>query len=182
MRPRQVPFTPAKAVFTGVDVLLAVHALTVLSSQVPCDVKLSQAASGVTSSYDALLELFERLGDFFQRLQIYISIQPTTMMTNIIVKIIIQVLSVLALATKEINGGRISKCTIAYTLHMAQYSIVRFGKKMFGDSEIEAALHKIDLLTQEEARMTGTQTLRIVDGLAARENVDGTQFSMVHCK
>ena len=68
MRPRQVPFTPAKAVFTGVDVLLAVRALTVLSSQVPCDVKLSQAASGVTSSYDALLELFERLGDFFQRL------------------------------------------------------------------------------------------------------------------
>ena len=105
--------------FTGIDVLLAVRPLTALFSQVPCDVRLSQAASGVTSSYDALLKLFERLGDFFQRLEIYISVQPTTKMTNIIVRIIIQVLSVLALARKEINtgpiGGRISKCTITYT-------------------------------------------------------------------
>ena len=161
---------------------LYVPLITALFSRVPCDVILSQAASGVTSSYDALLELFERLGNFFQRLEIYISIQPTTMMTDIIVKIIIQVLSVLALATKEINGGRISKCTITYTLYMARFSIVRFGKKMFGDSEIEAALHKIDLLTQEETRMTGTQTLRIVDGLAERENMNGTQCSMIHCR
>ena len=104
------------------------------------------------------------------------------MMTEIIVKIIIQVLSVLALATKEINGGRISKCIITYTLYMAQCSIERFGKKMFGDGEIEAALHKIDLLTQEETRMTGTQTLRIVDGLAEKENMNGTQCSMIHCR
>ena len=34
---RQVPFTPAKAVFTGIDVLLAVRALAALFSQVPCD-------------------------------------------------------------------------------------------------------------------------------------------------
>ena len=35
------------------------------------------------------------------------------MMTNIIVKIMMEVLSVLALATKEIKQGRISKRTIA---------------------------------------------------------------------
>ena len=46
---------------------------------------------------------------------------------------------------------------------------------MFGDSEIEAALRKIDQLTLEESRMTGTQTLGIVHGIAARENIDGTQ-------
>jgi hypothetical protein len=169
-------------VFTGIDVLLAVRALTALFNQVSCDVRLSQAASGVTSSYNALLKLFERLGDFFQRLEIYISIQPTTMMTNIIVRIIIQVLSVLALATKVINDGRFSKCTITYTLHMAQCSIERFGRKMFGDSEIEAALDKIDQLTQEEARMAGVETFRIVHGLAARENMDGTQCSMIYCR
>jgi hypothetical protein len=173
-------------VFTGIDVLLAVRPLTVLFSQVPCDVRLSQAASGVTSSFNALLKLFERLGDFFQRLEIYISVQPTTKMTNIIVRIIIQVLSVLALATKEINagpiGGQISKCTITYTLHMAQCYIERFGKKMFGDSEIEAALDKIDQLTQEEARMAGALTFRIVDGLAARENMNGTQCYMIYCR
>ena len=107
-------------------------------------------------------------------------------MTNIIVRIIIQVLLVLALATKEINagpiGGRISKGAITYTLHMTQCSIERFGKKMFGDSEIEAALHKIDQLTQEEARMAGALTFLIVDGLAARENMDGTQRSLIYCR
>ena len=167
--------------FTGIDVLLAVRPLTALFSQVPCDVRLSQAASGVTSSYDALLKLFEHLGNFLRRLEIYISAPPTTKMTDIIVEIIIQVLSVLALATKEINagpiGGRISKCTITYTLHMAQCSIERFGKKMFGDSEIEAALNKIDQLTQEEGRMVGALTY----GIVARQNMDRTQSSMIYC-
>ena len=102
------------------------------------------------------------------------------MRVNIIVKIIIQVLSVLALATKEINGGQMSKCTIAYELHMAQCSIVRFEKKMFGDSKIETALHKIDLLTQEEARMAVTQTLGVVHGLTS-VIMDGTQCSIIYC-
>jgi hypothetical protein len=37
------------------------------------------------------------------------------MMTDIIVKIMIEVLSVLALATKEIKQGRFSKCAVKYT-------------------------------------------------------------------
>jgi hypothetical protein len=115
--PRQIPFSPAKAVFTSIDVLLAVRPLNTLFNQVPCDVRLCQAASGVTSSYDALLELFERLGNFLKRLEIYMTIPPTTMMTDIIVKIMVEVLSVLALATKQIKEGRFSKCTITYIAH-----------------------------------------------------------------
>jgi hypothetical protein len=34
-----------------------------------------------------------------------------------------------------------------------------------GDSEIEAILKRMDRLTQEEARMTTTQTLAVVHGL-----------------
>ena len=105
--PRQVPFSPAKAVFTSIDVLLAVRPLNTLFNQVLCDLRLCQAASGVTSSYDALLELFERLGNFLQRLEIYMTIPPTTMMTDIIVKIMVEVLSVLALATKQIKAGTV---------------------------------------------------------------------------
>ena len=39
------------------------------------------------------------------------------MMTDIIVKIMVEVLSVLALATKEIKQGRSSKCAVTYTVH-----------------------------------------------------------------
>ena len=44
--PRQVPFSPAKAVFTGIDVLLAVRPLNTLFNQVPSDVKLCRLLVG----------------------------------------------------------------------------------------------------------------------------------------
>ncbi|KAF8270011.1 hypothetical protein EI94DRAFT_853069 [Lactarius quietus] len=57
---------PTNTIFVGIDVLLA-------------------AADGVSSSYDALVDLFE--------------------LTEIVVKIMVELLSVLALATKQIKQG-----------------------------------------------------------------------------
>ena len=71
-----------------------------------------QAASGVTSSYDALLELFECLGCFLKRLEIYTTVPPNTIMTEVIIKIMLELLSVLALASKQMKQGRFSKCAI----------------------------------------------------------------------
>ena len=75
-----------------------------------------QAASGVSSSYDALLELFECLGNFLKRLEIYTNIPPTPIMTDIVVKILLELLSVLALATKHIKQGRFSEPVTIYKL------------------------------------------------------------------
>ena len=80
-----------------------------LLSTNPCNISINQAASGVTTSYDALLELFECVANFLKRLHIYTEIPFSPTMTDIIVKILIQVLSVLALATKQIKQGRFSK-------------------------------------------------------------------------
>jgi hypothetical protein len=110
-------------VFTSIDVLLAVRTLNTLFNHVPLDIRLWQAASGVTSSYDALVELFECLGNFLKRLEIYVTITPTTMMTDIIVQIMVKVLSVLALATKQIKQGRFSKCFHQiYIAHGSMYN------------------------------------------------------------
>jgi hypothetical protein len=46
---------------------------------------------------------------FFRRLEIYTEVQPTTEMTDIIIQIMVEVLSILGIATKEIKQGRISK-------------------------------------------------------------------------
>ncbi|KAH8985503.1 hypothetical protein EDB86DRAFT_2329448 [Lactarius hatsudake] len=137
-----VPFEPAKAVFAGLDVLIA-------------------AASGVSSSYDALVDLFECLANFLKRLRIYTDLPLTPEMTEISVKIMVELLSVLALATKQIKQGRFKK----------------FAKKLLGESEIEAILRRLDRLTQEEGRMTMTQTLEVVCGLVNNVKVviDGTQ-------
>jgi len=92
-------------------------------------------------------------------------------MTNIIVKIIVEVLSVLSLATKQIRQGRFSKPIIMYELFVAQFAIEKFAKKLFGESEVEAVLQRLDRLTQDEARITVAQTLSVVHGLVNNTRV-----------
>jgi hypothetical protein len=77
------------------------------------------SSSAQVSLYDALLELFECLGNFLKRLEIYMAIPPTPMMADIIVQIMVELLSVLALATKQVKQGRFSECVITCTLPMA---------------------------------------------------------------
>ena len=113
------------------------------------------------------MDLFEHLGSFLERLGIYTTIQLTPIMTGIIVKIMAELLSVLALATKQIKEKRFSKCTAAYniTYCVAQRPTEKFAKKLLGESEIEDVLQRLNQLTQEEARIAGAETLCLVHGL-----------------
>ena len=70
--------------------------------------RLSQAAKDVEASQDALVDLFERIENFFKRLESYTTVPPTDAMTDIIVKIMIEVLNIFAIATKEMGRGRAS--------------------------------------------------------------------------
>jgi len=70
---------------------------------------ISQTAKYVKESYDALVDIFESIENFAHRLKIYTQIQPTLAMTEMMVKIMVELLAVLALATKQINQGRFSK-------------------------------------------------------------------------
>jgi hypothetical protein len=106
----QVPFHPTKAIFIGIDVLLCVRICLTFSSYILVMCGLFQAAIGVSTSYDALIDLFECVANFLKRLNIYTEkIAFTTVMTDIIVKILVEVLTVLALATKQIKQGKFSK-------------------------------------------------------------------------
>jgi hypothetical protein len=62
----------------------------------------------VRASQDNLIDVLERMENFFQRLEIYTRVQPPRVMTDIIVKIMVEVLSILGIATKEMKQGRIS--------------------------------------------------------------------------
>jgi hypothetical protein len=88
-------------------------------------------------------------------------------MTGIIVKIMAELLSVLALATKQIKERRFSKCTVAYSTlyYVAQRATEKFTKKLLGESEIEEVLQKLNQLTEEEARIAVAETLGLVHGL-----------------
>ena len=67
-------------------------------------------AKDVDASQDVLIDIFVRIEGFFNRLELYTEVPPTTAMTGVIVKIITEVLSILAIATKEVKRGRSSEC------------------------------------------------------------------------
>ena len=94
-------------------------------------------------------------------------------MTDIIVRIMIELLSVLALATKQIKQGRFSKCaiTIYITAAKCHGATEKFAKKLLGESEIEGVLQRLDRLTQDEARVAVAQTLGVVHGLVGNMKV-----------
>jgi hypothetical protein len=65
----------------------------------------SQAAKDASHSHDKLIELFNHIEHFFRRLDIYTAITPTTAMLDIIIEIMMEVLMILAIATKEVKRG-----------------------------------------------------------------------------
>jgi hypothetical protein len=119
----------------------------------------------VSASYDALVDLFESIERFLSRLEIYTRISLTPAMTNVVVKIMVEILSTLALATKQVQQGRLSESDSCRCDIFTQRGPEKFVKKFLGENEIEAVLLRLDRLTQDEARATGAQTLEIVCGL-----------------
>ena len=75
----------------------------------PFQYPVSQATNDVRASQDRLTDLFNSTKRFFERLETYIGITPTTAMTSIIVDIMVEVLIILAMATKEAKRGRLSE-------------------------------------------------------------------------
>jgi hypothetical protein len=67
-----------------------------------------QTAIAVGTSYDALAELFECVANFIGRLRIYSEIPFEPTISDLIIRIMVEMLSVLALATKQIRQGRLS--------------------------------------------------------------------------
>ncbi|KAI0272946.1 hypothetical protein BGY98DRAFT_1189114 [Russula aff. rugulosa BPL654] len=117
----------AKPILAGVGVLLS-------------------AARDVCASYDIIADVLEHIVYFFRRLELYPEVSPTNEMKNIIAKMLMEVLSILAIATREIKQCRMKKLLM----------------KLIGKTYIEDSLRVLDKLTQEEARMSTSQVLKAI--------------------
>jgi hypothetical protein len=64
---------------------------------------------------------------------------------------------------------------------VTQYTSEKFTKKLLGESEIEAVLHRLDRLTEAEARVTVAQTLGVVHTLVSNVKtvLEGTRSCMI---
>jgi hypothetical protein len=69
-----------------------------------------QAVKDISTSYDALVDFLESIQDFINRLDIHTRVPPTGAMAEIIVKIMVDLISILAFVTKQIKQKRPSKC------------------------------------------------------------------------
>jgi Na+-transporting methylmalonyl-CoA/oxaloacetate decarboxylase gamma subunit len=104
-------FSPASVIFAGVGVLLLVR--TLLYSFVRVMITpTSQAAKDTRASQDTLIDIFERIETFFRRLEIYTEVPSTMEMMDIIIQIMVEVLSILGIATREVKQGRLSRCLL----------------------------------------------------------------------
>ena len=74
-----------------------------------CNTDIPQAAKNVWASQDTLVDVFERIEMFFRRLEVYIEVPATTEMMDIITQIMVEVLCILGIATKEIRQSWISE-------------------------------------------------------------------------
>jgi hypothetical protein len=85
-------------------------------------------------------------------------------MTDIIVKIMVEVLNILGIATKEIKQGRTSELPIRLLrIGSTDRCSEKYLKKLLGKMEIEDSLKRLDKLTQEEVRMAAARLLKITD-------------------
>ncbi|KAI0258240.1 hypothetical protein BC834DRAFT_1045986 [Gloeopeniophorella convolvens] len=121
-------FPPATFIFSSIGILLAT----------------------VIKNYDALVELFDNVGNFLERLKIYTRISIPDALMGVVVKTLAEVLLILGLAKKQIDEGLLKKC----------------GKMLLGGSgDVRDALQRLDRLTKEEAQMTVAQILDVIHGL-----------------
>jgi hypothetical protein len=87
---------------------------------------MNQAANDKPSSYDGVANLLESVEHFLNRLGIYTRIPSTPTIDEMVVNILAELLSMLALAVKEIRHGLSSEFIISNTLsYSAQHSQIR---------------------------------------------------------
>ncbi|KAI9436040.1 hypothetical protein H4582DRAFT_496333 [Lactarius indigo] len=147
-------FPPAKLVFAGVGVLLL-------------------AAKDVAASQDILVDIFGRIESFFVRLETYTEVPLTPVMTEKMVQITVEILDILATATKEMEQSRASEFGHHLTLLEANTSSEKFLKKVAGWTDLEDGLKKLDKLTNEEVVMASSQVLKVAHTVDNKVTVVG---------
>ena len=101
-------------------------------------------------------------------------------MSGLVTKIMVEVLSILSLMTKHIRQARLGRLLYIIICLVSDVFLEMFARKLLGESEIQDVLHRLDRLTLDEARITGTETLQVIHGLVRnlRLIINGTLLSL----
>ena len=122
------------------------------------DIGFIQAAKDVIASQDALVVIFRRIDNVFEPLEKYAEVPTTEAVKDIVVKIMVELLEIFAITTKEITQGRASEL-ITDNMFPAvdrgtEMSRKDFFKKFFRCTGIVDALSRLNRLMQEAVEIT----------------------------
>ena len=99
------------------------------------------------------------------RLETYTDVPLTPAMTNKMVQITVEILDILATATKEMKQSRASELDLCLTFPEANIDSETFFKRVVGWTKLEDGLKKLDKLTNEEVAMASAQLLRVTHNI-----------------
>jgi hypothetical protein len=85
-----------------------------------------------------------------------------------IIEVMVEVLTVLGIATMEIKQGRMSELFSTSMSRLTEQRSEKLSKKVIGRTDMEDALKRLDKLTHEEARMATAEVLRATHGINER--------------
>ena len=63
----------------------------------------------MSASYDVVLDIFGRMENFFKRCKVYIQRPLDTELAEVLVTVVVKVMNILSIATKEITQSRTSE-------------------------------------------------------------------------
>jgi hypothetical protein len=98
-------FSPERAIHASLAILLAVCTFFASLRVCLCDVQVYQTANGIEADHDTL----ESIEHFLLRIDIYTQIPHTTALDEMVAKIIMELLSALALGTEGLKQERSSE-------------------------------------------------------------------------
>ena len=100
-------------------------------------------------------------------------------MKDIIGKIMVEVLGIFGIVTKEMKQGRASESISDDILPVANRDLEKYLKRLIGRRDLEDALIRLDRLTQEEAWMATAQVLKVAHRVEGGVNTVGEQVKGV---
>jgi len=170
-------------IFAGAGVLLLVDTIPDYLYSNRSHMVSSQAVKDVVASQDTLIDIFDRIEGFFRRLETYTEVPTTDAMRDVILKVMVEVLGIFAIVTKEMKQNPASELSPDDMFPITDQDLEKFLKKLIGRRDVEDALSRLDKLTREEFQTAIAQVLKVThdvdDGVKnVGEKVDGVRVQV----
>ena len=171
---------PAKAISVAVCILLKVRDLVLICGLVRL-ICGSQAAKNVSTHYDTIVDMFEELRGFVDRLGVLNQQNITVPLKKVVVEILAQFLSTLGVTMKlmrQRHPGENEEIIASLLILGNEYRLAQYVKALLGrNTDASEAMRKLTRLLNQASLMVNTVTsVNATRGLQILEASRGRRF------